>query len=138
MKFLLLFRSFLKLNVRCKKKNFKFNLHRIFETFWIPTVENDLRDVFGRRRFDVKFIFLISRFLLISSSKTRNNSYDRQKFEQSFFEKGSRGSSTILSVASGNASSCLCRFRPIFTRLLLQSAKEGLIRSKNENVDVVG
>lgn len=78
----------------------------------------------------------MSLFLLISLSKSNSN--DRQKFRQSFVEKGSRGSSTILSVASGNASSCLCRFRPIFTRLLLQSAKEGPAGRKDENVDVAG
>jgi len=39
-----------------------------------------------------------------------NNWADRQKFLASFFERGSRGSSAVLSVASGNALSNLRSF----------------------------
>lgn len=102
--------------------------------------ENDLRTTFAEPRFDT--LFFLQRFLLTSLSK--NKWYDRQKFQQSFAEKGSRGSSTIflcvlynrLPVATPPVTSIgsdqflrVCFFKAL---------KKDRSRSKDENVDVVG
>lgn len=73
------------------------------------------------------FLKILTVPFLISSL---NNWADREKFLTSFFERGSGGSSAVLSVANGNALSNLCRSEdrhvfPTCWRDAIHSKKKG-------------